>query len=58
MDLIRKILKKFTKKFGNKIINRQYFHRRTGLKTTEANKSLKTDANAISRTTNEQKDKA
>ena len=27
MDLIRKIPKKFTKKFGNKVINRQYFHR-------------------------------
>ena len=32
MDLIRKIPKKFTKKFGNKVINRQYFHRKTGLK--------------------------
>ena len=31
MDLIRKIPKKFTKKFGNKVINRQYFRRRTGL---------------------------
>ena len=34
MDLIRKIPKKFTKKFGNKVINRQYFRRRTGLKGT------------------------
>ena len=25
MDPIRKIPKKFTKKFGNKVINRQYF---------------------------------
>ena len=33
MDLIRKIPKKFTKKFGNKVINRQYFRRKTGLKS-------------------------
>ena len=33
MDLIRKIPKKFTKKFGNKVINRQYFRRKTGLNT-------------------------
>ena len=45
MDLIRKIPKKFTKKFGNKVINRQYFCRKTGLKTIKVNKSLKTDAN-------------
>ena len=32
MDPFRKIPKKFTKKFGNKVINRQYFHRKTGLK--------------------------
>ena len=31
MDPIRKIPKKFTKKFGNKVINRQYFCRKTGL---------------------------
>ena len=31
MDPIRKIPKKVTKKFVNKVINRQYFHRRTGL---------------------------
>ena len=31
MDLIRKIPKKFTKKFGNKVINGQYFCRKTGL---------------------------
>ena len=30
MDPIRKIPKKFTKKFGNKVINRQYFCRKTG----------------------------
>ena len=34
MDPIRKIPKKFTKKFGNKVINRQYFRRKTGLKST------------------------
>ena len=33
MDPIRKIPKKFTKKFGNKVINRQYFRRKTGLKS-------------------------
>ena len=32
MDPIRKIPKKVTKKFVNKIIIRQYFHRQTGLK--------------------------
>ena len=32
MDPFRKIPKKFTKKLGNKVINRQYFHRKTGLK--------------------------
>ena len=31
MDPIRKIPKKFAKKFGNKVINRQYFNRKTGL---------------------------
>ena len=31
MDPYIKITKKFTKKFGSKVINRQYFHRRTGL---------------------------
>ena len=31
MDLTRKIPKKFTKKFGNKVINRQYFRKKTGL---------------------------
>ena len=35
MDPIRKIPKKFTKKFGNKVINRQYFRRKTGLKFLE-----------------------
>ena len=33
MDLIRKIPKKFNKKFGNKVINNQYFRRKTGLHT-------------------------
>ena len=32
MDPIRKIPKKVTKKFVNKVISRQYFHRKTGLK--------------------------
>ena len=32
MGPIRKIPKKFTKKFGNKVTNRQYFCRKTGLK--------------------------
>ena len=36
MDLIRKIPKKFTKKFGNKVINRQYFRRKTGLNSGES----------------------
>ena len=31
MDTDRKISKKFTKKFDSKVINRQYFHRMTGL---------------------------
>ena len=30
--LQQKITKKFTKKFDSKVINRQYFHRKTGLK--------------------------
>ena len=33
MDLNRKITKKFTKKFDSKVINRQNFHRKTGLKS-------------------------
>ena len=35
MDPSRKIPKKFTKKFGNKVINRQYFCRKTRLKCKE-----------------------
>ena len=31
LDPYIKITKKFTKKFGNKVINRHYFHRKTGL---------------------------
>ena len=31
MDPYIKITKKFTKKFGTKAINRQYFHKNTGL---------------------------
>ena len=33
MDPYIKITKKFTKMFGSKVINRQYFHRKTGLKS-------------------------
>ena len=32
MEPNRKITKKFTKKFDSKVINREYFHRKTGLK--------------------------
>ena len=32
MDPIRKIPNEFTKKFGDKVINRQYFCKKTGLK--------------------------
>ena len=31
MDPNKKITKKFTKKFDSKVINGQYFHRKTGL---------------------------
>ena len=41
MDPIRKIPKKFTKKSGNKVINRQYFRRKTGLKTKTKTKTGK-----------------
>ena len=37
MDPNRKITKKFTKKFDSKVINRQYFHRKTGLETVSNN---------------------
>ena len=33
MNPNRKITKKFTKKFDTDVDNRQYFHRKTGLKT-------------------------
>ena len=36
MDPIRKIPKKVAKKFVNKVINRQYFHKKTGLDFTFA----------------------
>ena len=36
MDPNRKITKKFTKKFDSKVINRQYFRRRTGLKFSKS----------------------
>ena len=32
MDSNRNINTKFTKNFDSKVINRQYFHRKTGLK--------------------------
>ena len=32
MDPNRKITKRFTKKFASKVINRQYFYRKTGFK--------------------------
>ena len=39
MDPNRKITKKFTKKFDSKVTNRQYFHKKTGLKgLSEVNK--------------------
>ena len=38
MDPNRKITKKFTKKFDSKVINRQYFHRKTELKVTRIGK--------------------
>ena len=38
MDPIRKISKKVTKKFVNKVINRQYFHRKTGLQKRKSKK--------------------
>ena len=34
MAPIKKIPKRITKKFANKVINRQCFHRKTGLKIT------------------------
>ena len=33
MDPIRKTTKKFTKKVSNKVIDRQFFYRKTGLNT-------------------------
>ena len=36
MDPYTKITKKFTKKFGSKVVNRQYFHRKTGLQCCPA----------------------
>ena len=35
MDPIRKIPKRVTKKFVKKVINRQYFHRKTGLQSLD-----------------------
>ena len=39
MDPFRKIPKKVTKKFVDKVINRQYFHRKTGLQRVAQNPS-------------------
>ena len=36
MDPSRKMTKKFIKKFDSKVINRQYFHRKTGLQSSLA----------------------
>ena len=41
MDPNRKITKKFTKKFDSKVINRQYFHRKTGLKWMSRHQKVK-----------------
>ena len=38
MDSNRKITKKFTMKFDSKVINRQYFHRKTELNVTRIGK--------------------
>ena len=40
MDPNRKITKKFTKKFDSKVINRQYFHRKTGLESGDSVKFI------------------
>jgi hypothetical protein len=40
MDPNRKITKIVTKKFDSKVINRQYFHRKTGLKIAVIKKSF------------------
>ena len=40
MDPNRKITKKFTKKFDSKVINRQYFHRKTGLQFMRSDQAL------------------
>ena len=37
MDPYRKFTKKFTRKFVSKVIIRQYFQRKTGLKTKSQN---------------------
>ena len=47
MDPFRKIPKKFTKKFGNKVINRQYFRRKTGLKFLPCHQSDSLDRESV-----------
>ena len=47
MDLYIKITKKFTKKFGCKVINRKYFHRKTGLKLGGVNNYCKYVVNTL-----------
>ena len=41
MDPCIKITKKFTKKSGSKVINRQYFYKKTGLQCSGQRISLK-----------------
>ena len=48
MDPIRKIPKKVTKTFVNKVTNRQYFHRKTGLKCYPKHSILRTSVNDVS----------
>ena len=49
MGPFKKIIRKFTKKFDSKVIKRQYFHRKTGLESSESvklykNRTLGTEA--------------
>ena len=47
MDPNRKITKKFTKKFDSKVINRQYFRRKTGLKIAQKRHKLRKSSKLI-----------
>ena len=47
MDPNRKITKKFTKKFDTKVINKQYFHRNTGLRPLMKTFMTKTVSNNL-----------